>query len=179
MTTKIFTTAFLTLFVVLCNSQNKFELPKTIVLETEQDYKKYEGDIIKAAKWLEETDLDKETNKRKEINDFLMKWIMGTSAVTVEIKEPLINLCGENENLLALFAASYSRNFLENKKSATKFTATRAGITSMINVYKKGIAVTKSTELEKAIKLYDQGKLDQYIKSKAFKTAERRITERC
>jgi predicted Fe-Mo cluster-binding NifX family protein len=58
--------------------------------------------------------------------------------------------------------ASYSAYSLENK-NADKIAATKAGIISMINVYKKGISISKSKEMEKAIKALDQNKLDEYI----------------
>ena len=43
--------------------QSKFELPKNIELKTREDYAKYEGTIIGAQKWMEETDLDQQMGK--------------------------------------------------------------------------------------------------------------------
>ena len=62
--------------------------------------------------------------------------------------------------------AAYARNFLENKNSATKFTATKAGLISIMNVYKKGIEITRSKEMDKLIGLAGDNKLDDYIRDK-------------
>ena len=142
--------------------QTKFEVPTDVEFKTQEDYAKYEPQIIDAAKWLEETDLNKETSKRKDANAFVLMWLTGTSVVSINIDEALMKLYGKNTDLLGIYLASYSRHILENKKAATKFTATKAAITSMINVYKKGISIKKSKEMENVIKL-DDGQLDNYI----------------
>jgi hypothetical protein len=158
--------AFVALITFSAIAQTKFEMPQNIQLKSDADYAKYEADIINAAKWLEETDLDKETKKRQEVNAFVMNWLTGTPNVSVDITEPILKLYEGNRELLAIYLASYSRNFLENKTSATKLTAIKAGLTSIVNVYKKGIALNKNKEMEKLVKSYDQGKLDEYIKIK-------------
>ncbi|MBS1915998.1 MAG: hypothetical protein JST87_06945 [Bacteroidetes bacterium] len=145
------------------DAQTKFEVPKNIELKAKEDYAKYEPAIVDAAKWLEETDLDKEKNKRKEVNAFVLEWISGSPTVTVDINENLAKIYGKNTQLLGVYLASYSRNFIENKNSANKFSAIRAGLISMMNVYKKGIDVSRSKELENLIKLDEENKLDDYI----------------
>jgi hypothetical protein len=107
--------------------------------------------------------LDKETEKRKQVNGFVSQWVSGSPTVNVDIGENLLKLYGKNAELLGIYIASYARNFLENRNTATKFSATKAGLTSMMNVYEKGINVSRSKELEKLIKLTEENKLDQYI----------------
>lgn len=148
------------------NSQVDFEVPYNVVLEAKEDYAKYEQDVIAAAKWLEETDLDKQKPKRKDINSFVLRWITGSPTVSMDLNEGIMKIYGENVQLLGIYIASYCRHFLENKDSATKMTGTRAGIISMMNVYKKKIDISRSKEMEKVIKAYDEGKLDDYISSK-------------
>jgi len=160
---KTIITFVITLFAAIsATSQTKFDLPQNIELKTESDYAKYENDIISAAKWLEETDLNQETDKRKQVDVFIIKWMSGTPKITVELSESLIKLYGENNELMVLYMASYSAYSLENE-NANKTAAIKAGIVSMINVYKKGISIKKSKEMEKAIKAFDQNKLDEYI----------------
>ena len=150
------------LFSLHINAQTKFDVPKNVQLKAGSDYPKYKDDIINAAKWLEETDLDKDIAKRKEVDAFIIQWISGTPDITVAVTEGHTKLYGDNTELMIVFLASYSRNFLENQ-NATKETATKAGVISMMNVYKKGIAIAKNKEMEKAIKANDNGKLDKYI----------------
>lgn len=88
------TIAFIiTLFAAISmTSQTKFDLPQNIELKTDSDYAKYENDISSAAKWLEETDLNQETEKRKQIDTFIIKWVSGTPNVTVEMNQSLMKL---------------------------------------------------------------------------------------
>lgn len=148
------------------SAQTKFEVPQNVELKIKEDYARYETDMINAAKWLEETDLDKENVKRKEVSKFAMQWIMGCPTFNIDITEQLAKIYGKNTDLLLLYMASYSRYFLENKATATKSDGTKAGLLSIMAVYKKGILITKSKEMDKLIKITDDGKLDDYIKDK-------------
>lgn len=143
-------------------AQTEFNLPENIELNKKSDYSKYENEVIQAAKWLEETDLDKEVEKRKQIQTFVVKWVSGSPDITLEINAGLMDLFNDSGELMALYFASYSRYLLENKE-ATASSATKAGIISMINVYKKGIGVKKNSEMKRAIKFNDQNKLEDYI----------------
>ena len=144
-------------------AQAAFELPKNIQLNAKEDYSKYEQTVIEAAKWLELTEMDKETDKRREIDQFIVKWTTGTPAVNIDIGETLYTLTKGNPELLALYLASYSRYSLENKGSAGKFSATKAGLLSIAAVYKKGISVARNRDMEKLVKLVSADKLDAYI----------------
>ena len=159
----ILSLAFMLTGFLTAQAQSNFEVPQNAVLKTEADFAKYEPAMIAAAKWLEETDLDKEQEKRQQTNAFVLEWISGSSTISVEINEQLGKIYGKNVQLLGLYLASYASNFIENKGTATKFTATKAGLASMMNVYKKGIDISKSKEMEKLIKLAAGNKLDDYI----------------
>ena len=100
---------------ITISAQTKFEVPQNVELKVKEDYAKYETDMINAAKWLEETDLDKETAKRKEVANFAMQWIMGCPTFNIDLTEQLTKIYGKNLDLLLLYMASYSRYFLENK----------------------------------------------------------------
>ena len=134
------------------SAQTGFALPQKIQLNSKEDYAKYEKVVINAAIWLEQTDLDRDVEKRREIDVFIIKWVSGTPAFTLNLDEPLSVLTEKNPELLALFIASYSRNFLENKNSASNFSATKAALKSIALVYKKGIDVARNKQLEKLTK---------------------------
>ena len=144
-------------------SQPSFELPRNIRLDDKEDYAKYEKTMIAAAKWLEETDFDKDEEKRKQVNAFVIQWIAGSPSVTINLDQALARLIDRNPELLALYLASYSRNMLENKKTYNSFDATKAALLSIVKVYKKGINVSRSKEIEKLSKTIDQGQLDDYL----------------
>ena len=143
--------------------QTQFDVPENIVLKTQDDYTKYESAIIEAAKWLEENDLNKEPDKRQQVIDFVIRWLEGSTAVTLELTEPIAKLYDKNDPLLGVFLVSYARNALENKGSPNKFNATKAAVTSIMTVYKKGIGITKNKQMEKAMKMANENKLDDFI----------------
>src|SRR3984885_3974248 len=144
-------------------AQGSFTVPENPVLNSKEDYAKYEGDIINAAKWLEETDLDKETDKRQQIDLFLGKWEAGSPTVTVSIDESVGKIVDRNPQFLFIYIASYSRNVLENKATPNTFQAVKAGVLSVLKVYKKGIGVSRNRQLEKLAKMDQDSQIDEYI----------------
>jgi len=142
-------------------------LSKTTIIAqvTSQSLTKDEALVIQAANWVETTDLDKELEKRKEINSIVLKWYIDTITLNMSLVEKLSTINEGNSEFLMIFFAGYSRYFIENKKNITNLAATKAGLISVMKVYKKGIGVTKSQEIEKLIKLTDENKLEDYIKT--------------
>ncbi|MFI5153296.1 MAG: hypothetical protein ACHQET_08195 [Chitinophagales bacterium] len=152
--------------VVACNmgcAQTGFVLPQKIQLNNKEDYAKYEKVVINAAIWLEQTDLDKDVEKRRTIDAFIIKWVSGTPAFTLNLDEPLSVLTEKNPELLALYIASYSRNILENKNSPSSFSATKAALKSIAFVYKKGIDVARNKQLEKLTKFTAESQWNDFI----------------
>jgi len=148
--------------LMTAQGQTKFEVPPNVTLNTDKDFAQYEKAIIDAAKWLEATDLNKEADKRQQVNGFVLQWLSGSPNVTVDINEQLGALFEKNAQLLGIYLASYTRNFLEQKSAATKFSAVKAGLISMMNVYKKGIEISNNKEMDQLLKLTDK-QLDDYI----------------
>ena len=144
------------------HAQVNFDIPPNVELKVKEDYAKYEPAIVEAAKWLEITDLDKEVNKRKDVNAFVLEWVLGCPTINIDLTEQLGKIYGKNDQLLILYMVSYSRHFIENKPTATKLSATKAALNSIMNVYKKGIGITKTKEMEKLLKLTDEN-FDIYI----------------
>jgi len=149
-------------------AQNKFEVPENVELKTDADYTKYETAVVEAAQWLETTNLNVEPEKRKQVSTFLIQWITGSPTVTVELNDEIGKLYGENEKLLMIYLASYTRNYIENKGTATQFTATKAALQSMMVVYKKGVDIIKNDDMKKLLS-YTDAQLDHFITQKLIK----------
>jgi hypothetical protein len=92
-----------------------------------------------------------------------MRWVEGSPTVNILITEKLIKICDKNTHLLGLYMASYSRYFLEHKGTATNLSAAKAGLLSIMIVYKKGINVTVNKEMDNLIELTNENELDEYI----------------
>ena len=151
--------------IQLVNGQADFSLPENISLKNKEDYAKYENLVIQSAIWLEKTDMDKDPDKRKRIDAFVIKWVAGTPAFTLNLEDPVSVLTDRNPELLALYIASYARNILEDKKGSSNFTATKAALKSITSVYKKGIDVSRNHQLEKMGKFTTEAQWDDYIMS--------------
>ncbi|MEP7239016.1 MAG: hypothetical protein ABI685_14150 [Ferruginibacter sp.] len=145
------------------SAQTNFNVPPNYEFNVKEDYARYETDIITASKWLEEIDLDKEEAKRKEVSSFVMKWILGSPTVSVGLSEKIMKLYEKNDKILINYMAAYSAYWLQNKTTATKSAGVKAGLVSMMNVYKKGIKIKKNKEMDKLIKLTEEAKLDEYV----------------
>ena len=154
------------LFSAIFSSGQGIMIPTNPELNTKEDYAKYESTIVDAAKWLEGTDLDKEEDLRKHVGAFVFKWLSGSPDIHVSLAEPLLKLTGKNSHLLMIYMASASRNLIENKTSPSSFNAVKAGLTSMMSVYKKNIAIKKNKDMDKLIKITEEGKLDEFIKDR-------------
>lgn len=150
-------------------SQNNFELPENIELKAAEDYARYESDIIKAAKWLEETDLDKETEKRKKISQFVVQWLTGSPNVSIELNEPLMDIFEDNPSFMVIYFASASKYILENQGTASKLNAAKAGLLSVLKVYQKKIGIKENKAIKKLNGAYEKNNLDQYISEKIIK----------
>jgi hypothetical protein len=124
-----------------------------------------ETQVLKAANWIISTGLTVELEKRKPVNSIVLKWYIDTITLNIKLVENLSAIYGDNSDLLMMFFAGYSKYYLENKKTTTNSAATKAGLLSLINVYKRGIGVTKGEELEKLVALADANKLDDYVKN--------------
>lgn len=146
-------------------AQSNFEIPADNKLLTKQDSIKMGKDVIEAAKWIITTDLDKEEVKRKAVNGFVLKWYIDNIGLNMSLVEKLSEMNEGNSDLLLVYFAGASKYFIENKPSKNGFEATKAGLLSVIEVYKKGIGITKSKGLEDLTKLKEENKLDQYIKN--------------
>jgi len=158
-------TWFMAVFFIMqiVHAQSEFNLPENISLKDKDDYAKYEKVVIQAANWLEKTDMDQDPEKRKKIDAFIIKWVAGTPAFTLNLDDPVSILTDKNPELLAVYIASYARNILENKKEASNFNATKAALKSITFVYKKRIDVSRNMELEKMGKFTSESEWDDFV----------------
>ena len=145
------------------NAQTDFNLPDNIRLKNKEDYTKYEKLVIEASIWLEKTDMDKDVEKRKKIEAFVIKWVEGTPDFTLNLAYPISILSDKNPELLAIYVASYARHILENRKTPGSFNAIKAGLKSITYVYKKGIDVSRNREIEKMGRFTSDAQWDDYI----------------
>ncbi|HEY6503394.1 MAG TPA: hypothetical protein VIZ28_05410 [Chitinophagaceae bacterium] len=140
-----------------------FEVPQNYELKQAADYTKYEKDIIEAAKWLKETPLNEQTDKRKEVSKFVVTWVNGSPTVNVEINPTIMDFEKKNEGMLTIYMASSARFVLENNYSKDMRSKHKAALRDMISVYKSGKGIKKDKKMDKLIKSDDEGKIDEWL----------------
>ena len=157
----------LTILAINVFSQ-EFEVPKNYVFSNKEDYTKYETDIIKSIDWLTNTPIQTQPEKRKEINAFVMVWLTGSPNVSVEIKAEIVNFMDPNPDLLMIFMFGWTKYSLETKDYKNKIIGNQKGVEAVIDFYKKNREnLKKDKNVEKYIKMKENGTLEEYITKNA------------
>jgi hypothetical protein len=159
----------LTLMSVTAIGQD-FQVPKNYKLAKNEDFAKYEKDIIACVNWLETSPLNKEPEKRKEANAFLLSWITGSPTVSVGINANIVNFNENNPELLMIFMGGWTRSVLESKpQDNDQVKGNVAGLRSVIKVYKMGNGIVKDKKIEKLFKLEEGQELNKYVEEQLKK----------
>ncbi|WP_291923533.1 hypothetical protein [Chitinophaga sp.] len=159
-----------TLSISPAKAQQLPHLPGDTELRVTEDYAKYEQLVTEVADWLEETDLDKQTELRREAGRFIFIWVSGSPTVNVPMSDYFFKLVDNNPNLTTIYMARYASYCLVNKSYQDRISPARAGLIAISRVYQKGIRVTKNKAMNKLQKVIDQNKLDDYIRKNIWLT---------
>ena len=141
------------------------QIPENADMRTKEDFEAAEPLVLESSNWLTNTDLNKNTQERKKVNEFVWKWVSGTPALTIDITDELTKLYNNNIQLLNVFLAAYSSYYIRHKTDFTNLSASREGIHAMILVYNKGIDIKKNKHLEKISHL-PPAELEAYISAR-------------
>lgn len=137
---------------------------KDYILKEAEDYPKYEEDIVKFVNWMQNTPVGTEPEQRQAITAFVLEWITGTPAFTIELMEGIVPYadCGD---CLMMFLGGWSRYMIQTRDFDNKFKGNLAGTETVIAFYKENKkALGKNKEIEKLIKLQEKGSLEEFIK---------------
>ena len=146
----------------------EFEVPKNCILSKEEDYAKYEGDILKGIDWLLKTPISSQPEKRREVNTFVITWLTGSPTVTVNIKPEIVNFMKPNPDLLMVFMCGWTKYSIETKDNNNTAMGNQKGIEAVMEFYIKNKEyLKKDNNVEKYIKLKENGKLEEYISKNA------------
>lgn len=153
--------------VIFCNpvKSQYFEVPENYELNTKEDYAKYEKDVVDCVNWMENSPFDKDGEKWTNANTFLLKWLAGSSTVNIKVNSKLvIKDFDKNPQFMILFLAGWTRYSLKNNYSNDPQRGYVEGFKTVIKVYKKGIGIVKTKDMDHLIKIFDKGKLENWIK---------------
>ena len=142
----------------------EFQVPTNYSLVKVEDYAPYEQDIVNCVKWLADIPIDQNTEKRKEANAFLLKWITGSPNVKIELRQDVAPFMISNFEMMMAFLGGWTKYSLETRDFSNPLKGNIAGIENVIYVYKKNKKVIgKDKDIEKYIKLQSKGQLEKEI----------------
>lgn len=136
---------------------------------TKDEFIESEKRVLATINWLESTPLDQEEDKRKSQYALLTAWIINSPTVTIEVNSKTLTFNKKNDNLLMFYMAGWSRYALLNHYSKDVVQGNLAGIRMAMGIYKKGVGVKKDKEMEKLIKLEENGELEKWVKDQLGK----------
>jgi hypothetical protein len=155
----LFLSALVSLFTVISNAQD-FEVPKNIP-STKKEFANSKNDLVGTTKWLENTAIDTNSQKRQLMNAWVLAWATNSPTVTIELTSILADLFENNAHLMMVYIGGYSRYCVENNTD-DKVKATMAAIRSSINCYKLGGHVVEHAAFTKVVQLDKEGKLEEW-----------------
>jgi len=139
--------------------------PKDYELKKNEDYAKYEPDVIEAFDFLMEARPLKNVSKRKAAMRFIIEWATGSPNVTITLFEGL-NPSMDGEYLCILFGG-WIKTALTADDEITTYDGYLGGINAVLDYYAKNKEILgTSKSIEKFVKLKKKGKLESFIKSK-------------
>lgn len=165
---KTLITLFLTILFIQSGFSQEFNVPNNVKLESDEDFRKYEADILNCINWLENTPVNQNSNKRKKASTFLMLWATGTPTVTIEMQSFQLDLTKKNSSLLIDFIGGWIKYVVENPSEKNNIQQGNiAGINSIIKVYSanKDNGMKKDKRIEKLIKM-DESDLQKWVVEK-------------
>jgi len=166
---KLFFVSIIVFWGILLFGQ-EFQVPTNYSLVKAEDYAPYEQDVINCIKWLADVPVDQNTEKRKEANAFLMKWMLGSPNVKIGIQPEIVTFVSNPEMLMA-FLGGWTKYSLETSDFSNELKGNIAGIENVIFVYNKNKKIIgKDKNIEKYIKLQSKGKLENEIAKILVKT---------
>jgi hypothetical protein len=142
-----------------------YEVPKDYAFTTKDDYAKSEPQVIGAIDWLQQTPFSEQPEKRKEVNAFLIKWLTGSPAVSVEVGSGVLKFNQTNNEYLIIFMGAYAKYVIQNRPALDKNQANAAALRAIIAKYNSEPNHIKDKNIERIAKLDKEGKLDDWVKT--------------
>ena len=157
------------MLIVLClltsyTQAQTFEVPTDINLTEAADYARYEEDVVACANWLLATPLEAESQKRREANAFMLKWLMGSPNVTIELNPNIITFTDSSPELLIIFMAGWANYVLTTSEFNNKLKGNMAGLEFVLQFYEANRTTLNDKNVDRFIKLRKKGKLKSYLK---------------
>lgn len=152
---------FTFLFCKVAEAQ-EFNMPPDITKLSLEDCDKYRGDIINCIKWLQNSPVAKDKDKRHVADAFLLNWISHSKELNIELLPYLDKITDVDPELISLFMGGWALNVLE-KHNNDMLEGNYAGLTSILNYYDSDKGIARNELMDKLLKKEKSGKLKEWI----------------
>lgn len=158
-------TLFLFLIVISISVfSQKAEVPKDFDAENKEDCHLFIDDFISCFNWLMENPANLNPNLKKEVNSFLLKWMVVCPQVQIKLDDRIVNFIPESNDYMMVFLAGWAKYSLQNNDNEDVVKGNLAGLNAVIEYYGKNKSILgKSKSIEKYIKMKQKGELQSYI----------------
>lgn len=136
--------------------------------DKDEDFKKYEPQILECINWLNSQPMTVEPEKRKAAEKFILEWIIGTPDVSVELNTNTVNFSSSSANLIVYYFAGAAKYILDGGEKDNKVKITAAGLRNVIAIHTAN-KFKKDKSIEVLIKQEKNGNLDAWIKEQLSK----------
>jgi hypothetical protein len=153
---------FLLLALGSLNAQS-FQMPEEFTIEEKGDYIKYDSIIIEASKWLHNTGLYDQPDKRKKVTFLITKWLDGNLAIKIEAPAIIKHFDHNNPGMLVLYLAGCSQYVLEKKDTTNVRAMMKYGVVSLTGPYNASRGKRQDAKMQKLINAMFSNKLEDWI----------------
>ncbi|RYU90104.1 hypothetical protein EWM62_11215 [Mucilaginibacter terrigena] len=149
-------------FTVKASAQT-YEVPKDYHFNKQEDYVKYEPDIIKTADWMMKTAWGTEPLKTEAATQFLLIWAQGTPDVVIELKQAIMDLSDANPQLGFIYMSQFSKYAIQHKADFDKTKANMAALRAVITKYNIEPTHKRDNDVERLMDLDKNNRLETWI----------------
>jgi hypothetical protein len=146
-------------------SAQSYEPPKTYHFANNQDFEKYEPEVVKTADWLQQAPWAIQGAKAEKANQFILDWAQGSPVVLIELRQAIMDISDANPQLGFIYMAQFSKYTIQHKKDFDKTIANKIALQAVMDKYIAEPDHKQDKEVEQLIELNKNNKLEYWIKN--------------
>lgn len=162
-TSRFFLLFILSLFFVKTIFAQKFKVPDNYAFEKKEDYKKYSGDVVKCADWLEKAKFNDGDEEFNRAVNFLGEWVSGCPYANFDKNVRIDAVFADCPKLRVYYMGGWARNAIENNYKTGKAENYLAGLRTALKVYKLNRSLSRSKSIDDLEKVDRSGNLKEWV----------------
>ncbi len=141
-----------------------FQVPEVHRLETEEDFRQYEPDVLEAIEWLKQTPVHQDEGIRQEANRFLLEWLMTNPYLSIFLHDKIVPFSDDPE-LLMIFMGGWTRYALEARDFDNVYKGNLNGVKAVIDFYQANRNYLETNRhIENLMEMQEKGELEDFVR---------------